>query len=111
VRLIEAERETALAWAREPWACVVLNLHLDHAPGPLARGRAAFRALIDLALERGGSYHLTYHRWARPAQLRAAHPGIDAFLAEKRRRDPEGRFQSEWYRHVARQVDPRAGGS
>lgn len=102
VRLIEAERETALAWAREPWACVVLNLHLDHEPAALARGRAAFRSLIDLAVERGGSFYLTYHRWARAAQLRAAHPGIEAFLAEKRRLDPRGRFQSEWFRHVQR---------
>ena len=32
VRLIERDDETALAWAREPWACVVLNLHVEHTP-------------------------------------------------------------------------------
>ncbi len=33
IRLIEAERETALPWAREDWACVIFNLHIDHRVG------------------------------------------------------------------------------
>ncbi len=102
VRLIERDDESLLAWARQPWSCVVLNLNVDHDPRRLARARAAFRALIDLAGERGGSYYLTYHRWARRDQVLACHPRLGEFLREKRRRDPEERFQSEWYRHHAR---------
>jgi len=98
VRLIERDDETVLAWAREPWACTVLNLHVEHTRTGLERAAAAFLRLNDLALERGGSFYLTYHRWATRAQLEAGYPRLGEFLAAKERHDPEGRFQSEWYR-------------
>jgi FAD/FMN-containing dehydrogenase len=100
IRLIEAERETALPWAREPWACVIFNLHIDHRPQDVARAAEHFRRLIDHALRRGGSYFLTYHRFAERAQLEAAHPAIRDFLAAKQRMDGQGIFQSDWYRHL-----------
>jgi FAD/FMN-containing dehydrogenase len=99
VRLIEPDRDSFLAWARERWACCVLNLHVDHGATGLARARRAFCGLIDLAAERDGSYFLTYHRWATRAQVEACHPRMGAFLARKREYDPDERFQSEWYRH------------
>lgn len=102
VRLIERDTETYLAWAREPWACVVFNLHVDHTDAGRDRARDEFRNLIDRALDLGGSYYLTYHRYATAAQLRRAHPRIDAFLAEKRRRDPTELFASDWYEATSR---------
>jgi FAD/FMN-containing dehydrogenase len=104
IRLIDAERETALPWAREPWACVIFNLHIDHRPGDIARAVEHFRRLIDHALRRGGSYFLTYHRFATAAQLEAAHPAIRDFLSAKEAYDPAGVFQSDWYRHVRGQI-------
>jgi FAD/FMN-containing dehydrogenase len=99
IRLIERDTETVLAWAREPWACIIFNLHCEHTPSGLDRAAAAFRALIDLALGLGGSYYLTYHRWATRAQVEAAHPRFREFLAEKQARDPADLFTSDWYRH------------
>ena len=99
IRLIERDTETLLAWAREPWACIIFNLHCEHTPAGLNRAAAAFRALIDLALALGGSYYLTYHRWATRAQIEAAHPAFREFLAEKKALDPHERFTSDWYRH------------
>ena len=32
IRLIERDTESFLAWAREPWVCTVMNLHVDHTP-------------------------------------------------------------------------------
>ena len=99
VRLIERDDETVLAWAREPWACIVFNLHVDHTPEGIERAADAFRRLIDRALAYGGSYYLTYHRWATKEQVEAAYPQFVEFLREKLRCDPEERFQSDWYRH------------
>jgi FAD/FMN-containing dehydrogenase len=99
VRLIERDAETVLAWAREPWACVIFNLHVTHSPAGLAAAEDAFRRLIDHGLRYGGSYYLTYHRWATRAQVERAHPRFVEFLREKKRWDPEERFQSDWYRH------------
>jgi FAD/FMN-containing dehydrogenase len=99
VRLIERDAETVLAWAREPWACVIFNLHTEHTADGLERSAEAFRRLIDLARSRGGSYYLTYHRWATREQVEACHPRLPDFLRQKRLHDPDELFQSEWYRH------------
>lgn len=98
VRLIERDDESFLPWARDRYACVIFNLHTEHTPDALARTAEAFRLLIDRAIERGGSYYLTYHRWARRDQLFAAHPRVGEFMVEKLRVDPGERFQSDWYR-------------
>ncbi len=100
IRLIEAEQETALPWARESWACVIFNLHIDHRPQDVARAADHFRRLIDHALRHGGSYFLTYHRFASASQVEAAHPAMRKFLAAKDTWDPHGVLQSDWYRHL-----------
>src|SRR5688500_20184291 len=99
VRLIERDEISFLAWAREPWACVIFNLHTVHSPAGLAHAADAFRRLIDSAIERGGSYFLTYHRWASAQQLQTCYPQFREFLGFKRAYDPDERFQSDWYRH------------
>lgn len=99
VRLIECDDETFLAWARERYACVIFNLHVEHTPEAIAAAADAFRTLIDVAIDQGGSYYLTYHRWARKDQVERCYPQMREFLALKRRRDPGEVFQSNWYRH------------
>jgi len=106
VRLIERDGESFLEWAREPYACAVFNLHTEHSRQGIAATTGAFRALIDLALRRGGSYYLTYHRWATRAQVEAAYPRMPEFLRAKAERDPLGLFQSEWYRHHVELLGP-----
>jgi FAD/FMN-containing dehydrogenase len=99
VRLIEAENETLLRWASQDYACVIFNLLVEHSPEGVARGQAQFRALIDCALAEGGSYYLTYHRWARKDQMERAYPEFPEFLRQKRRYDPDVVFASDWLRH------------
>ncbi|MFN2467228.1 MAG: FAD-dependent oxidoreductase, partial [Gaiellaceae bacterium] len=99
IRLVERDDESFLAWATERWACVIFNLCTRHSPEGLERSAEAFRRLIDLAIEHGGKYYLTYHRWARREQVEACYPQFTEFLRQKRRHDPEERFQSDWYRH------------
>ncbi|PYQ44675.1 MAG: hypothetical protein DMF77_06700 [Acidobacteria bacterium] len=106
VRLIERDGESFLQWARERYACVVFNLHTEHSRQGLAATAGAFRALIDLALGRGGSFYLTHHRWATRAQVEAGHPRMRDFLRAKTERDPDGLFQSEWYRHHVEMFGP-----
>jgi FAD/FMN-containing dehydrogenase len=99
VRLIEQDEETFLAWARERYACVIFNLHIEHTPAAVERAAASFRDLIDLGIAHGGSYYLTYHRWARKDQVEACYPQMSEFLKLKRHHDPAEVFQSTWYRH------------
>jgi hypothetical protein len=60
--------------------------------------------LIDRAIEVGGSYYLTYHRWARADQVLACHPRLPELLREKQRLDPASVFDSDWYAHNVRLV-------
>lgn len=99
IRLIERDEESFLAWAREPWACIIFNLCVTHTPAGLAAAQTAFRGLIDLAIAHGGSYYLTYHRWATRAQVEACHPRFREFLRHKEAYDPAELFTSDWHRH------------
>jgi FAD/FMN-containing dehydrogenase len=99
IRVIEKDDESFLAWAKERYACVVFNLHVAHTTAGIEKAKEDFRRLIDRAVECGGSYYLTYHRWARREQVLACYPQMAEFLRLKKTYDPAETFQSDWYRH------------
>ena len=108
VRLINKDTDAFLTWARDDWACIVFNLHVDHAPNGLLRAQRDFLALIDLARMFGGSYFLTYHRWARKEQILSCHPRIRDFVRLKQNYDPTGLFISDWYRSLVQVLEGEA---
>ncbi len=101
IRLIQPDMETVMAWARQRLVCIIFNLHVDHVASCIERAADSFRTLIDIAADLGGSYYLTYHRFATPRQLELCYPRVREFFAAKRRHDPSGVFQSDWYRSYA----------
>jgi FAD/FMN-containing dehydrogenase len=104
IRLIERDDETFLAWARQPYACVIFNIHTPHTPAGQSRTARCFRQLIDIARAFGGTYYLTYHRYATREQLLACYPQFPEFLRLKLAYDPDERFQSDWYCHYKKLV-------
>ena len=98
VRLINQDDETFLNWAQQPYACIVFNLHFAHTNSGRWKVADDLRCLIDLAADRGGSYFLTYNRFATPQQLTRCYPQFREFLALKDRYDPGGVFSSNWHR-------------
>jgi FAD/FMN-containing dehydrogenase len=99
VRLIEKDDESFLAWAKQSYACIIFNLLTLHTPGGIEVSARSFRGLIDLAIARGGSYYLTYHKFATPEQVVTCYPQFKQFLELKTKYDPAERFQSDWYRY------------
>lgn len=99
IRLTERDTETMLRWAKQPYACIIFNIHVMPDLAGIDRAKQEFRRLIDRGLQYGGSYYLTYHRWAERRQVVAAYPEFPEFLNLKRRLDPSEMFQSDWYRH------------
>ena len=99
IRLIERDTDTMLAWAKQPYACIIFNIHVMPDDAGIEKAKQEFRRLIDRGLSYGGSYYLTYHRWAERRQVAAAYPQLAEFLRLKRRLDPAEVFQSDWYRH------------
>jgi len=102
IRLINRDVESFLAWATQNFACIIFNLHIDHSPSGIELASLKFRRLIDLAIRFGGSYYLTYHRFATREQLLACYPQFPEFLSRKLKYDPAEHFQSDWYRHHVR---------
>lgn len=99
VRLIEKDDESFLAWAKESYACIIFNLLTFHTDAGIEASARSFRGLIDLAIARGGSYYLTYHKFAKREQVVACYPQFKQFLELKRKYDPTERFESDWYRY------------
>ena len=99
IRLIERDVDSFLAWAKKPYACVIFNLHVQHTPDGIRESADAFRRLIDIGLRHGGSYYPTYHKHATRRQVEACYPQFGEFLKLKAKYDPDGVFQSDWYRH------------
>jgi hypothetical protein len=83
IRLIEPDTESALPWARDRYACVIFNLHVDHRPDDIEKARTAFVRLIDHAIAQS-SYYLTYHRWAESRQVHTCYPKLSEWLRYKR---------------------------
>jgi FAD/FMN-containing dehydrogenase len=105
IRAIRKDSTTFLPWAWEDYACVIFNLRTAHSDAGIGRSRAAACRLIDAASALGGSFYLTYHRWATREQLLACHPRLPEWLKRKNALDPRGVFQSDWYRHLVRTLD------
>ena len=99
IRLIEQDDGTYLPWANENFACVIVNLLVTNREAGIEKAKDTFRKLIDVAIEFDGSYYLTYHKWARKDQVLACYPQMASFLKKKLEYDPNGLFQSDWYRH------------
>jgi FAD/FMN-containing dehydrogenase len=105
VRLIEEDKESFLAWARRPYACVIFNVHVEHTTSGLIKAGDVFRRLIDIGLKYGGSYYPTYNRYGLRRQVDACYPQLQDFLKLKRKHDPQELFQSEWYRHYKKMFE------
>lgn len=99
MRLIEKDDESYLAWAKQDYACVIFNLRVEHSDEGMMKAQKDFQLLIDRSLELGGSYFLTYHRWARKDQILKAYPQFVEFMKLKKKYDPRELIQSDWYRH------------
>lgn len=99
IRLIKQDDESFLAWAREDFACIIFNLHVEHSFTGLEKAKIHFQRLIDRSIELGGSFYLTYHRWATRKQILACYPQFADFLSLKMKFDAGEVFQSDWYCH------------
>jgi len=100
IRAIQPDTTTFLPWATGERACIIFNLLVRHDEEGLARARSAARGLIDAAAALGGSFFLTYHRWATREQVLRCYPRMPEWLAAKRRLDPDELLTSDWYEHM-----------
>jgi len=109
IRDVRSDDTTSLAYARRDVFAAVMFFEQRATTDGEARMEKLTRALIDVALEHGGTYYLPYRLHATPQQFRAAYPQCDAFFAAKRRADPNGVFRNAWFdRYVSAASDRTA---
>ena len=99
VRFIEQDRDSFLAWAKKPYACVIFTPHYSGGAAAIRKASELYRQLAQAATKRGGSFYLTYNHFAARGEMDAAYPQFAEFLQLKRKYDPKELFQSDWYRH------------
>src|SRR5262249_49121388 len=83
IRFIEQDKETFLAWAKKRYACVIFAPHTSSEPKALHKTGEACRQLLRAATKRGGSFYLTYNRFATREDLSWAYPQFAEFLVMK----------------------------
>jgi len=99
VRFIEPDKDSFLAWAKKRYACVIFSPHTSGETQALRKTSDVCRQLIRAANKRGGSFYLTYNRFATRDELASAYPQFSDFLKLKKQYDPRETFQSDWYRY------------
>ena len=100
VRRYRKDTSACLAWATQEWAGVRVRLAVRATIGASVAAAEVRRALIQLALARGGAFLPGDVRYATREQINACYPTLATFLRDKRRADPSDRLQNDWYREV-----------
>jgi FAD/FMN-containing dehydrogenase len=99
IRFIEQDKDSYLAWAKKRYACVIFSPHSSGKTQALRKTGDVCRQFIRAANKRGGSFYLTYNRFATRDELASAYPQFQQFLNLKKQYDPRETFQSDWYRY------------
>ncbi len=104
IRVVDAD-PVALPYATEPAFSLVLYVNQSTDAAGNAAQRALTRDLIDLTIRHRGRFFLPYQLHFTGAQLLACYPELPAFVAQKRRLDPDGLFTSTFWRGISALAD------
>jgi FAD/FMN-containing dehydrogenase len=99
VRFIERDKDSFLPWARKRYACVIFCPHTLTDKDAMRKTTGNCQQLMRAAMRRGGSFYLTYNRFATRDDLSQSYPQFPEFLMLKKKYDPMETLQSEWYRY------------
>lgn len=99
IRSIMQDQDSFMPWAKDDFVCIIFNLRTRHTPDGIRNTAETFRALIDSCNQLSGTFFLTYHRYATPAQVVGCYPEFTSWLKLKKHYDPSELWISDWYLH------------
>ena len=102
VRNVKQDDDTFLRYAPEEVFGLVLLFHQQRDAASEAAMQALSRELIDVALACEGRYYLPYRPHATSDQFVRAYPQAKAFFELKRRYDPQGVFENQFFENYGR---------
>jgi len=109
IRYVPRNDESVLSYSRpEASFGVVLYLNVGLGENEQAETARWTRALVDRALEMGGTYYLPYRPYATREQFLAAYPRVGYFYEKKLQYDPQEIFMNKLYEAYVR---PKHGDS
>jgi decaprenylphospho-beta-D-ribofuranose 2-oxidase len=97
VRYIEPNDDAFLNYSRQPALAVVLYINVKTSAHGQVESSTITRQIIDLSLKNNGAFYLPYVLDYDRAELLAAYPSMDDFLAAKKRYDPRELFMNDFY--------------
>lgn len=98
VRYVPQNDEAFLSYAKTDMLALVLYMNQKLTEQGTGQMKQTTQKLVDLCLEQGGTYYLTYQLYPTREQIRKAYPQLDAFFAKKRQYDPNERFMNQFYK-------------
>jgi len=97
VRDVRADQDTLLRYATTEMLALVMLFSQERTEAGETSMEQFTRALVDVALDLGGTYYLPYRLHPTLDQFRRAYPKHAEFFAAKRRHDPNELFQNVFY--------------
>jgi hypothetical protein len=97
VRDVRADQDTLLRYATTEMLALVMLFSQERTEAGETSMEQFTRALVDVALDLGGTYYLPYRLHPTVDQFRRAYPKHAEFFAAKRRHDPSELFQNGFY--------------
>jgi decaprenylphospho-beta-D-ribofuranose 2-oxidase len=98
VRYVSPNATPALAYApRRPAFAIIQMSNVELSPEGQAHAEAVTRQLVDVAIQQGGTYYLTYQLYPTVEQLHRAYPNARHAFERKRFYDPDEVFSNQFY--------------
>lgn len=105
LRFVPRNTDAFLSYATGDRVAAVVYFRQPLKEAAIARTVQVMRRLLDEALALGGTYYLSYHRYATAGQLLRAYPRIEDFFRYKHKLDPDGLFRNQFAEQYA-ELDP-----
>ncbi|MDP9381033.1 MAG: FAD-binding oxidoreductase [Chloroflexota bacterium] len=102
IRNVHPDDDSFLRYVDQEVFGLVMLFNQKRTPEGEKAMKAMTQALIDAALDEGGTYYLPYRLHATPEQFARAYPQGQKFFERKRAYDPDELFQNEFYRMYGR---------
>lgn len=103
IRYVSQDKDSLLSYAQRDSFSIVIYVNQGLSEDGIEKAKQWTKKLVDLALQKGGSYYLAYQLFPSQEQLKMAYPRIDEFLNKKKLYDPELRFINKFYEKYASQ--------
>jgi FAD/FMN-containing dehydrogenase len=97
VRNVRPDRDAFLRYADREVFGLVMLFNQQRSPAADAKLQVLSQALIEAALDVGGTYYLPYRLHTTPTQFHRAYPQATEFFQLKRKYDPQEVFQNYFY--------------